>query len=72
MLTLKYALFGMGAAVAILGLAGCASSSEDESRTAGRVVDDRNITAQIEERLANEPVYKFPDVDVKTFAGLSS
>jgi hyperosmotically inducible protein len=69
MLTFKHALFGMGAAVAILGLAGCASN-KDESRSEGRVVDDRKITAQVQEQLANEPVYKYRDVDAKTFAGV--
>jgi hyperosmotically inducible protein len=62
----------LGAAVAVLGLSGCESwmhKSSDE-RSAGRVVDDKHITHTVQSGLQNEPVYKFSDVDVKTFDGV--
>jgi osmotically-inducible protein OsmY len=62
----------LGAAVAVLGLSGCESwghRSSDE-RTAGRVVDDTHITHTVQSGLRTEPVYKFNDVDVKTFGGV--
>ena len=62
----------LGAAVAVLGLSGCESwghRSSDE-RTAGRVVDDAHITHTVQSGLRNEPVYKFSDVDVKTYGGV--
>jgi hyperosmotically inducible periplasmic protein len=52
-------------------LAGCATWQRgDGERTAGRIVDDRRITSNIRDRLGNEPVYKFTDVDVRTFQGV--
>ena len=56
-------------AVAMMALTGCQSSNTGH-RTAGRVLDDRLITETVEEKLQAEPVYKFSDVDVKTFAGV--
>jgi hypothetical protein len=32
-------------------------------------MDDKHITARVKESLDTEPVFKFSDVDVKTFAG---
>ncbi len=68
MIKLRILMLGMGAA-AIIGLAGCASTREGD-RTAGRVVDDNRITHAVEANLSREPVYKFNDVDVKTFDGV--
>src|SRR4051812_44342425 len=62
----------LGAAVAVLGLSGCESwghRSSDE-RSAGRVVDDSRLTHTVQTELRNEPVFKFGDVDVKTYAGV--
>ncbi len=39
-------------------------------RTTGRAFDDKTITSAVEHKLKQEPVYKFDDVDVKTFAGV--
>src|SRR5262245_40516754 len=47
---------------------GCSTYSGD--RTEGRVVDDNKITKEVQNKLQSEPVYKFTDVDVKTFAGV--
>ena len=62
----------LGAAAAVLGLTGCESSYNHASadRSEGRKVDDHRITAQIKSDLNHEPVYKFNDVDVKTFNGV--
>jgi hyperosmotically inducible protein len=69
----KYvALAGVAALVASSGLTGCTrmTAKETHDRTAGRVMDDKNVTAKIEKDLKNEPVFKFPDVEVKTYAGV--
>ena len=55
---------------AVLATTGCASWERDGDRTAGRVVDDSNVTGRVEDKLSAEPVYKFSDVDVKTFNGV--
>jgi osmotically-inducible protein OsmY len=69
--SMKRIVLGVVAAATVAGLAGCASwRSNNGERTAGRMVDDNHITAQIKSGLANEPVYKFNDVDVKTFDGV--
>src|SRR6478672_676105 len=59
-------------AAAVLGLTGCESYHNHGSgdRTEGRKVDDHRITAQVKSDLKHEPVYKFNDVDVKTFNGV--
>ena len=52
---------------------GCESSSwgrRNDERTSGQAVNDSRITSQVKQKLADEPVYKFNDVDVKTFAGV--
>ncbi len=62
---------GASAAMAIVALTGCQmNGSHEGDRTAGRALDDRVITENVRSRLRNEPVYKFSDVDVKTFAGV--
>jgi hypothetical protein len=63
---------GMTAAVAVMALTGCKmmENSHAGGRTAGRVLDDKTITAKVSEKLENEPVYKFSNVDVKTFDGI--
>ena len=62
------ALSGLGV---VLAFTGCQSwGNKDTERTEGRVVDDHRITAEIERELQSEQVYKFNDVDVKTFNGV--
>lgn len=41
--------------------------SKNDGRTAGQKVDDDKITERVESALSKEPVYKFSDVDVRTF-----
>ena len=60
---------GLTLAAAIFSLAGCETTPKDE-RSAGRVLDDKNITASIKKKLEGEPSYKFNSVDVTTFAGI--
>jgi len=67
-----FLISGMAVVVGLTGLTGCASSSSShgDDRTAGRVVDDNKVTAQVKTGLNTEPVYKFNEVDVRTFAGV--
>ena len=60
---------GMTAALAAVGLTGCATNSASD-RSAGRMVDDNRITGLVKDGLGHEPVFKFTDVDVKTFNGV--
>lgn len=56
---------------AMFALTGCQMMNHGSSdRTAGRELDDKTITENVKHNLDNEPVYKFTDVDVKTFAGV--
>jgi hypothetical protein len=61
----------VGVVTLIVGaaLAGCKTPTHDE-RSEGRVVDDKNITADIEKNLEADPTYKFESVGVRTFAGV--
>ncbi|MEY2466225.1 MAG: hypothetical protein QOD03_746 [Verrucomicrobiota bacterium] len=64
---------GTSAALAVLSLTGCAEMnhrSNSADRTAGRSLDDKMVTAAVKSDLRREPVYKFDDVDVKTFGGV--
>jgi len=62
---------GLSAAVAVIGLSGCESwGHHHDGRTAGREVDDHKITAEVRDKLREEPVFKFSDVDVRTFNGV--
>jgi osmotically-inducible protein OsmY len=63
------------AALALTTFTGCESwrahtTASNSDRSAGRVVDDKRITADIKADLRSEPTYKFSDVDVKTFDGV--
>lgn len=61
----------VGGTSAILALTGCQMMNHNtDDRTAGRALDDKHITEDVERDLGREPVYKFTDVDVKTFAGV--
>jgi len=65
----KYTVLAAIAGAALLS--GCSAWQRgDGDRTAGRVMDDKKITANIKDRLEDETVYKFPDVDVRTFNGV--
>jgi len=59
---------GLSLAAAVMTFAGCQTEPKD-GRSAGLVTDDKHITKSVKESLDSEPVYKFTDVDVRTFAG---
>src|SRR5205814_9170098 len=49
----------------------CSTFQQKSSeRTAGRMVDDKKIASSVRSELRNDPLYKFHDVDVKTFDGV--
>ena len=58
----------------MLALTGCEMmnrhTEESSGRTAGRTLDDKTITREVKDQLADEPVYKFNSVDVTTFNGV--
>lgn len=53
---------------ATLSVVGCRSTGEG-GRTAGRVLDDDNITSRVETALQDAPTYKFDGVRVATYGG---
>lgn len=59
---------GISLAAAVMTFAGCKTEPKD-GRSEGLAKDDKHITERVKESLDSEPVYKFTDVDVKTFAG---
>ncbi|HEU5124238.1 MAG TPA: BON domain-containing protein [Verrucomicrobiae bacterium] len=62
---------GASAILAVTALTGCDTMHHDSGdRTAGRMLDDKHISMNVQAKLKDEPVYKFSDVDVKTFAGV--
>lgn len=61
---------GMSAVVALTGCEMLNHHNEESDRSAGRALDDKTITSSVEHDLNHEPVYKFSDVDVKTFDGV--
>jgi hypothetical protein len=64
----KWIVAGLSLVAAMTTLTGCQTEPKD-GRSAGLVTDDKHITERVKESLDSEPVYKFTDVDVKTFAG---
>jgi hypothetical protein len=65
-------IFGTVGAVSVAALTGCQSwgNKGGSDRSEGRIVDDNRINAEVEHKLQNEPIYKFTEVDVKTFNGV--
>src|SRR5437762_2853435 len=59
---------GLSLAAALTTFTGCQTAPKD-GRSAGLALDDKHITERVKESLDTEPVFKFSDVDVKTFAG---
>jgi osmotically-inducible protein OsmY len=55
------------AAVALTGLAGCASTQKQEST--GQYVDDSAITTKVKAAIFNEPTLKSSEINVETFKG---
>jgi len=69
MLNLKK-MFLVGGMCAAFALTGCEMLNHHGDRTMGRRLDDSTITSTVKHDLNREPVYKFGDVDVKTFDGV--
>lgn len=55
------------AALALAGLAGCASTHKQEST--GQYVDDTAITTKVKAAIFNEPTLKSAEINVETFKG---
>ena len=51
----------------MLGMTGCMSTSD---RTAGRVMDDNKVSGRVKSALNHDPVFKYEDVDVRTYNGV--
>jgi len=62
----SFKAYSLVAAAAMLAFTGCKSSGG----SAKGERSDRQITAQIKSDLSHDPVYKFNEVDVKTFGGV--
>ena len=69
-------LVTIGRLCAVIGLGslvGCSSlmktDEPEDTRSAGRVKDDKNITENVQKKLKGDPVYKFEQVEVKTYGG---
>lgn len=61
----------MAAAAALLAFAGCETEKHSgDQRSEGRTIDDKMITENVQKELKAEPVYKFDNVEAKTFAGI--
>jgi hyperosmotically inducible protein len=70
MLNLKKLVL-LGGMSAVMALTGCEMMNHHSGdRTAGRALDDKTITATVQHDLNREPVFKFTDVDVKTYDGV--
>jgi len=58
----------MLAAVALIGLVGCASTRTQEST--GQYVDDTAITTKVKSAILNAPNLKSAEINVETFKGV--
>jgi osmotically-inducible protein OsmY len=54
-------------AVSLIGLAGCASTTKQEST--GEYIDDSWITTKVKAEILNEPTLKSTEINVETFKG---
>jgi hypothetical protein len=59
---------GLSLAAAMITFTGCETAPKD-GRSKGLALDDKHTTERVKESLDTEPVYKFTDVEVRTFAG---
>ena len=55
--------------IALFGAVGCQTNTGKDERSAGRTADDKEISEKVRKSLEDEPVFKFGNVDVKTYAG---
>jgi hypothetical protein len=64
----KWIVAGLSLAAAMITFTGCETAPKD-GRSKGLALDDKHTTQRVKESLDTEPVYKFTDVEVRTFAG---
>src|SRR5436190_10424181 len=58
-------------ASAIIASTGCSMlHRENGERSVGRELDDKVLTSTVEKRLKQDQMYKYSDVDVKTFSSV--
>ena len=57
------------ALIAVFGVMGCKTNTGKDERSEGRTKDDKEITEKVQKSLEDEPVFKFGNVDVKTYGG---
>jgi hyperosmotically inducible periplasmic protein len=63
-------LLTTAAAIAVMCVSlGCQTEKNKDGRSAGRTLDDKNITKEVKTALKDEPAYKFSGVNVYTYAG---
>ena len=55
--------------IAMFGVVGCKTNTGKDERSEGRTKDDKEITEKVRKSLDEEPVFKFGNVDVKTYGG---
>ena len=57
--------------LALGGLNGCKTDHSGSSELSdGRMVDDKHINERVRDDLKHDPIYKFEDVNVSTYAGI--
>src|SRR5580704_14355809 len=61
------ACVGFAALASITGLTGCAG--DRYNRSTGEYIDDKSIDSRVKDALADNPEYKFDDVNVTSFRG---
>ncbi len=55
------------ATAAVTAFTGCAGNQSD--RSTGQYIDDKSLTLRVHDALADNPDYKFSDVNVSVFRG---
>jgi len=55
---------------AMFSVTGCQTSTNQGGRTAGRTLDDNNLTSRVQTALQEAPTYKFDGVRVSTYGGV--
>lgn len=61
----------LSATIACAGLTGCQTEKAADSRTEGTRTDDKHAEERIKTALAQDPVYKFGDVNVQVYDGVA-
>jgi len=59
----------LAASGAVIGMTGCAGNRYE--RSTGEHIDDRATSARVKKALGEDSQYKYPQVDVRTFKGVT-